>query len=147
MSEKQKKKELTEKQLAFCQNIAQGMQVSFAAFKAGYGSGDLKKAEYVGNRLKKNKKIIAKLAELQGKSEDCTRTSKDVVKDIAFGIEQAKKYNDLNNLHKFLSLEAKILGLEKENLNVTGNIDFSIANFLTKQKAKTEINEKSENEK
>lgn len=147
MSEKQKKKELTEKQLAFCQNIAQGMQVSFAALKAGYGSGDLKKAEYIGNRLKKNPRIIEKLNELQGKSEGDARTSKDVVKDIAFGIEQAKKYKDLNNLHKFLSLEAKILGLEKENLNVTGNIDFSIANFLTKQKAKTEINEKSENEK
>lgn len=144
MSEKQKKKELTEKQLAFCQNIAQGMQVSFAALKAGYGSGDLKKAEYVGNRLKKNKKIIAKLAELQGKSEDGNRTSKDVVKDIAFGIEQAKKYNDLNNLHKFLSLEAKILGLEKENLNVTGNVDVSVFSVLKERKEHSEKMEKEE---
>lgn len=146
MSEK-KKQELTAKQLAFCKNITNGMQVSFAALNAGYGSGDLKKAEYVGNRLKKNTRIIEKLEELQGNNENSQRTSKDVVNDIAFGIEQAKKYKDLNNLHKFLSLEAKILGLEKENLNVTGNIDFSIANFLTKQKAKTEIDEKPESEK
>lgn len=123
------------------------MQVSFAALNAGYGSGDLKKAEYVGNRLKKNTRIIEKLEELQGKNENSKRTSKDVVKDIAFGIEQAKKYNDLNNLHKFLSLEAKILGLEKENLNVTGNIDFSIANFLNRQKARTEIDNQPESEK
>lgn len=146
MSEK-KKQELTAKQLAFCKNITNGMQVSFAALNAGYGSGDLKKAEYVGNRLKKNTRIIEKLEELQGNNENSQRTSKDVVNDIAFGIEQAKKFKDLNNLHKFLSLEAKILGLEKENLNVTGNVDFSIANFLTRQKAKTEIDEKPESEK
>ena len=126
MSEK-KKQELTAKQLAFCQNMAKGMQVSFAALNAGYGSGDLKKAEYAGNKLKKNPRVIEKLAELQG--------------------------SNLNSLHKFLSLEAKILGLEKENLNVTGNVDFSIANFLTLQKArtgqkaKTEIEEKPESEK
>ncbi len=152
MSEK-KKQELTAKQLAFCQNMAKGMQVSFAALNAGYGSGDLKKAEYAGNKLKKNPRVIEKLAELQGSNENSQRTSKDVVNDIAFGIEQAKKYADLNSLHKFLSLEAKILGLEKENLNVTGNVDFSIANFLTLQKArtgqkaKTEIEEKPESEK
>lgn len=137
MSEKQKKQELTEKQLAFCENIAKGMQVSFAALNAGYGGGDLKKAEYVGNRLKKNPKIIAKLEGLQGKNEDKTRTSQDVVNDIAYAIEQAKKYNDLNNLHKFLSLEAKILGLEKENLNVTGNVEFSVFSVLKEIKDRT----------
>lgn len=147
MSEKKRKNELTQKQLAFCENLAKGMQVSFSALNAGYGSGDLKKAEYVGNRLKKNKKIIAKLAELQGKDDTASRTSKDIMNDIAEGISRAKKYNDLNNLHKFLSLEAKILGLEKENLNVTGSIDFSIANFLNQQKARTEKDNQPESEK
>lgn len=144
MSDSKKKEHLTQKQLAFCENLAKGMQVSFSALNAGYGSGDLKKAEYVGNRLKKNKKIIAKLAELQGKREDGNRTSKDVVNDIAFGIEQAKKYNDLNNLHKFLSLEAKILGLEKENLNVTGNVDVSVFSVLKERKEHSEKMEKEE---
>ncbi len=146
MSEKKKKNELTQKQLAFCENIAKGMQVSFAALKAGYGSGDLKKAEYVGNRLKKNPKIIAKLEELQVKCEGHTRTSKDVVNDISYGIEQAKKYKDLNNLHKFLSLEAKILGLEKENLNVTGNVEFSVFSVLKEIKDRTAKMESEDNE-
>lgn len=146
MSEKKKKNELTQKQLAFCENIAKGMQVSFAALKAGYGSGDLKKAEYVGNRLKKNPKIIAKLEELQVKCEGNTRTSKDVVNDISYGIEQAKKYKDLNNLHKFLSLEAKILGLEKENLNVTGNVEFSVFSVLKEIKDRTAKMESEDNE-
>lgn len=134
MSDSKKKEHLTQKQLAFCRNIAQGMQVSFAALKAGYGSGDLKKAEYVGNKLKKNPRIIEKLTELQGSSEVNHRTSKDVYSDIAFGIEQAKKYADLNSLHKFLSLEAKVLGLEKENLNVTGNVDLNVSDVLVKAK-------------
>lgn len=135
---------LTEKQLAFCQNIAKGMQVSFAALNAGYGDNDLKKAEYAGNRLKKNVRIIAKLAELQGKSESGERTGRDVISDIAFGIERAKKYNDLNSLHKFLSLEAKILGLEKENLNVTGNVECSVFSVLKEIKTRSSKMESEE---
>ncbi len=120
------------------------MQVSFAALNAGYGDNDLKKAEYAGNRLKKNVRIIAKLAELQGKNESGERTGRDVISDIAFGIERAKKYNDLNSLHKFLSLEAKILGLEKENLNVTGNVECSVFSVLKEIKNRSSKMESEE---
>lgn len=136
-----KNERLTEKQLVFCREMAKGNLPPFSALKAGYGGGDLKKAEYQAKKLVKNGRIQKRISELGkagGKNADGKkagrRTRQDVIDDVAYGVEQAKKYNDLNNLFKFLSLEAKIFGLEKENLNITGSIDLKASQVLKEAK-------------
>lgn len=111
-------RKLTEKQKLFCEHYAVSFNASDAARKAGYSKGSV--AE--GYRMLRNENISQYLDELLADRRDAIKLDEAwLVSNMLELHKAALAEEDFNTASKMLSALQKYLGLDRSQVDITGD--------------------------
>ena len=120
-----KKAALTPKQQCFVAEYLVDLNATQAAIRAGYSE---RTANEQGARLLANVSVAAAVALAMSKrAQETGRTAVDVLKDIQDVTKEAREANDLKTALKGLEMEGKHLGMFKEKIEFSGDVDLITA--------------------